>query len=295
MMKSLLITGANGFVGRNLRESYLSKKYEITAIDYKDLDLTNTDDVDAWFKSKNFDAVINCALKPGHRNAKDTSNWLADNLRIFENLARHHEKFGRFINMGSGSVYGQDINLSGVGEDFLFQHLGPSELSLYKYTVAKRIETLDGFMDFFVFGVFGKYEDYAIRFISNAICKTLFDLPITCRQNRRFSYIDVADLPQIFDYFIENNPKYKAYNIVPDEQTDLVSLAHLVKEVSGKEIPIQIANDGYGLDYYGLNKRLKSEIEDLKFTPIRQSIESLFEYYQRIKNELNYESLLTDK
>ena len=33
------------------------------------------------------------------------------------------------------------------------------------------------------FGVFGPYEDYAIRFISNAICKTLFDLPVTLRQD----------------------------------------------------------------------------------------------------------------
>jgi GDP-L-fucose synthase len=294
-MKKLLITGASGFVGRNLQESYLKDKYEITAIDYKYLDLSDTSAVDAWFKDKYFDGVINCALKPGHRNAGDTSDFLAVNFRMFENLARHADKMGRFINMGSGSVYGQDINLSGVGEDFLFQHLGPSELSLYKYTVAKRAESIPNFIDFFVFGIFGKYEDYAIRFISNAICKTIFDLPITCRQNRLFSYLDVADIAQFFDYFIENEPKHKAYNIVPDRVYGLVELAHMIKEISGKDIPIKVASEGNGLDYYGSNIRLKSEIGTVNFTSMEDSIKKLFAYYESQKDKLNCEVLIEDK
>ena len=294
-MKKLLITGANGFVGKNLQESYLKDKYEITAIDYKDLDLSDTSAVDAWFKDKYFDGVINCALKPGHRNAGDTSDFLAVNFRMFENLARHSDKMGRFINMGSGSVYGQDINLSGVGEDFLFQHLGPSELSLYKYTVAKRAEPIPNFIDFFVFGIFGKYEDYAIRFISNAICKTIFDLPITCRQNRLVSYLDVVDIAQFFDYFIENEPKHKAYNIVPDKVYGLVELAHMIKDISGKDIPIKVANEGNGLDYYGSNIRLKSEIGTVNFNSMEDSIKNLFTYYEAQKDNLNYEALIEDK
>lgn len=294
-MKKLLITGAKGFVGRNLQESYLKDKYDITAIDYMDLDLTNTEAVDAWFKDKYFDGVINCALKPGHRNVDDTSDFLACNFRIFENLARHSDKMGRFINMGSGSVYGQDINLSGVSEDFLFKHLGPSELSLYKYTVAKRAEAIPNFIDFFVFGIFGKYEDYAIRFISNAVCKAIFDLPITCRQNRLFSYLDVADIAQFFDYFIENEPQHKAYNIVPDKVYGLVELAHMVREISGKDIPIQVAQEGNGIDYYGSNTRVKVEVKDCHFTPMEESIKNLFAYYESIKGKINYESLLIDK
>ena len=214
---------------------------------------------------------------------------------MFENLARHADKMGRFINMGSGSVYGQDINLSGVGEDFLFKHLGNSELSLYKYTVAKRAEAIPNFIDFFVFGIFGKYEDYAIRFISNAICKTIFDLPITCRQNRQFSYLDVSDIAQFFDYFIENEPQHKAYNIVPDKVYGLVELAHMVKEISGKDVPIMVANEGNGLDYFGNNARLKAEIKNAKFTPMTESIKNLLAYYESVKDKLNYNSLLEDK
>ena len=54
-------------------------------------------------------------------------------------------------------------------------------------------------MELRLFGVFGRHEDYAIRFISNAICKTLFDLPITLRQNRTFSYLYVDDLGPIVE------------------------------------------------------------------------------------------------
>ena len=294
-MKKLLITGANGFVGRNLVESYLSKKYQITAISHKDLDLSDSIAVDEWFRFKYFDAVVNCALKPGHRNATDTKDFLNCNLRIFENLARQRDKIGRLINIGSGSVYGQEIDLSGVSERELFKNLGQTETSLYKYVVAKRIEAIPNFTDFIVFGLFGKYEDYAIRFISNAICKAIYDLPITCRQNRLFSYLDVSDLVPILEYFIENEPRHKFYNIVPDKVYGLVELAEFVRKISKKEVPIQISQEGNGLDYYGSNERLRQEMPDVSFTDMPRSIERLYSYYERNKDTINYSCLLFDK
>ncbi len=57
-------------------------------------------------------------------------------------------------------------------------------------------------MELRLFGVFGPHEDYAIRFISNAICKALFGLPITLRQNRTFSYLFIDDLGPIVERFL---------------------------------------------------------------------------------------------
>lgn len=294
-MKKILLTGGSGFIGRNLRESYLSQQYELIAPTHQELDLADTDAVDNFFQNKSFDVVIHAATKPGHRNAKDLNELLKTNLRLFENLARNSDHFGRLINLGSGAIYDISVNNASVTEDEIFQRMGKDDHSFCKYLIAKRIQALPNFVDLNIFGIFGKHEDYAIRFISNAICKSLFDLPITLRQNRRFSYLDVNDLPQVIAYFIENETKFKSYNVVPDGYVELAKIAEIVKEISGRNIEIKITNNGFGLDYYGSNQRLKMEIPGLKFTAIKESICGLYEYYQANQANLNYQCLLEDK
>ena len=105
----------------------------------------------------------------------------------------------------------------------------------------------------------------------------------------------MADIAQFFDYFIENEPLHKAYNITPDKIYGLVELAEMVRKISGKDIPIQVASEGNGLDYYGSNARVKAEVKNYYFTEMEKSIKNLFAYYESIKDKINYEALLTDK
>jgi len=293
-MKKILLTGGSGFIGKNIKESYLSQKYEIIAPSHKELDIADTQCVDDYFKDKSFDVVLHAATKPGHRNAKDPTNLFYTNVRMFENLERHKNKFGKFINFGSGAIYDVAANNSNVTEDDIYKNMGKDDHSFCKYVIHKQIDNLDNFIDLNIFGIFGKYEDYSIRFISNAICKTLFNLPITLRQNRRFSYLDVNDLPPILEKLIENQPQYKSYNITPDNYIELQQIAELVREISGKNVEIKIAAEGYGLDYYGNNKRLQNEFK-VEFTPWRHSIENLYKYYLDNKHLIDINQLLEDK
>ena len=294
-MKKILLTGGSGFIGRNIKESYLAEQYEIIAPTHKELPLDDTQAVDDFFKHREFDVILHTAVKPGHRNAKDLSNLLSTNLRIFENLERNKHKYGKFINFGSGAIYDVAQNNAGVTEQDIYKNMGKDDHSFCKYVVHKQIDSLENFYDLNIFGIFGKYEDYAIRFISNAVCKAIFGLPITLRQNRRFSYLDVNDLPPILEWFIENQPKYKSYNIVPNNFVELKTIADLVNEISDKNLEIKIANEGFGLDYYGSNGRLKKEMPELVFTPIQTSIQNLFAYYEQNQKSLDKNLLLEDK
>lgn len=293
-MKKILLTGGSGFIGRNILESYLSQKYDIVAPRHTEVDIADTESVDNFFKNKKFDVVLHTAVKPGHRAALDKSNLFYTNVRMFENLERNKDKFGKFINFGSGAVYDVSKNNSGVSESDIYKNMGVDEHSFTKYVVHKQIDNLPGFVDLNIFGIFGKYEDYSIRFISNAICKSLFNLPITLRQNRRFSYLYVNDLPKILDWFIENDTKYKSYNIVPDMHTNLADIAYAVSKVSGNK-DIKIANDGYGLDYYGSNARLKNEFKDVYFTPMETAIAELYDWYRKNINLIDKQKLTKDK
>ena len=172
--------------------------------------------------------------------------------------------------------------------------MGVDEHSFTKYIVHKQIDNLPNFYDLNIFGIFGKHEDYSIRFISNAICKSLFDMPITLRQNRRFSYLYVNDLMPILEWFIENEPKFKSYNITPDGFVELRDIANNVAKISGNS-DVKIANNGYGLDYYGSNTRLRTEMPNVHFTPIKKSISDLYNWYLTNKNLIDKQKLTKDR
>ena len=111
-MKKILLTGGSGFIGRNLRESFLSRKYDITAPAHSELDLLDTRSADEFFRKNSFDFIIHAAVKPCHRNAKDPTALLYSNLRMFENLERNRGSFGKLVNIGSGAIYGQSADIS---------------------------------------------------------------------------------------------------------------------------------------------------------------------------------------
>ncbi|MDD3594274.1 MAG: NAD-dependent epimerase/dehydratase family protein [Candidatus Gastranaerophilales bacterium] len=292
---SVLLTGSGGFIGKNIKESYLGEKYNITAPRSFEVNLIDTDAVDEFFKDKTFDVVIHSAVKPTHRNSKDPTNGFYSNMRIFENLERHKDKYEKFINLGSGAIYDVSKNNSDVKEDDLYKNMGTDDHSFCKYVMQKQIDKLDNFVNLNIFGIFGKYEDWQIRFISNAICKAIYGLDITLRQNRRFSYLFIDDLMPILEFFIENNVEHKSYNIVPDEKVELLQLAKIVKKLSNKNINIKVANNGYGLDYTGNNRRLKNAFMDIKFTNIEKSVSLLYNYYDKNKDIIDKQLLLKDK
>jgi len=154
---------------------------------------------------------------------------------------------------------------------------------------------LEHVYDFRIFGIFGKYEDYTIRFISNAICKALFGLPITLRQNKRFDYLWIDDLMPVLEHFIQNNPGEKAFNITPDKSVELLRIAEIVKNVSGKQIDIKVSTEGMGMEYSGDNSLLHKEMPSLQFTPMETAIEMLYHWYESNQHIINKELLLTDK
>src|SRR5208282_3190765 len=248
-----------GFIGRNIRESHLAQKYNIIAPAHKDLDLLDEDQLRSFFKHSKIDIIIHAAAKPGHRNAKEPGKVYFENTRIFFNLARNAEYFQKMLVIGSGAIYDARYYQPKMKEEYFDTHVPADEHGLCKYVCGKYIQRADKITDLRVFGIFGKHEDYAIRFISNMICKAIFDLPMTMKQNRRFDYLYIDDLMPILDYFIRNDARHKEYNVTPDESAELYQIAVKVLGISGKNLPILVSQDGMGPEYSGDNGRLGRE------------------------------------
>ena len=294
-MKNIFLTGASGFIGKNIKESCLAEKYNIIAPGHSELELADEDKVRDFFLKNKIDIVIHSACKPGHRNAKDPANIFYFNSRMFFNLLRNNSFYEKMIVLGSGAVYDMRYDIPKVKEDYFDHHVPLDEHGFQKYVSTKVIEKYDNVVDLRIFSIFGKYEDYAIRFISNAICKTLFDLPITIKQNRKFDFFYIDDLMPILEHFIENQSQHSAYNITPDRSIELYEVAEKVKRISNKDLPILVKNEGMGLEYSGDNSRLYGEIPNLKLTAIDEAILKLYKWYSDNIHMINREVLLFDK
>lgn len=291
---NILLTGSSGFIGKKILESFTGR-YTMFAPTSRELDLTDEQEVTKFFANKYIDIVIHSALRPGHRNAQDTSNQLYINTRMFFNLLRNADCFGKMIFIGSGAVYDIRYPISKVSEEYFDRHVPADEHGFSKYIIAKHLQGLKNIVELRIFGIFGEYEDYAIRFISNAICKTLFNLPITLRQNRKLDYLYINDLIPVLEYFIHNRWRHTSYNVTPDCAVDLLSIANIVKARSGKDLPIIVGQKEIGLEYSGDNCRLKEEIVELTLTPIIEAIDHLYSWYEENIHLIDRKKLMVDK
>jgi len=290
----IFLTGGSGFIGMNIIE-LLGKKHEILAPTHAQLELTDDEAVKNFFDKNSFDVVIHSAVKAGHRNLKDCSNQLLNNLRMFFNIIRNDNKFKKMIFLSSGLGYDQRFYVPKMKEEYFGAHIPSDEGGFSKYVISRYIEKTDNIIELRPFGVFGKHEDYSIRFISNMICKAVFNLPLTIKQNRRFDYIYIDDLVNIIEHFLNNSGKHGTYNITPDKSIALVDLARKVLKISGKDLPIKIAEDSMGIEYSGDSSRLRHEIKRLKLTAIDDAVQKLYKWYEEKATMINRECLLFDK
>jgi UDP-glucose 4-epimerase len=276
----ILITGGSGFIGRNLKEQ-LAPTYEVLAPSSAELDLVQELLVRDYLHAHRPDVILHAAVGRANRRLGASPKLLDRNCRMFFNLTRHRGLFGKLIHFGSGAQYGPRASLpKRVCEDYFDTRVPTDPYGFSKYICARYIERSSGIVDLRLFGVFGPYEDYTVRFISNACCRALKGLPIVLRQDVVFDYLYVNDLVRITRWFIENNSGHRAYNVCSGRQVALRELASIVAEVSGRNPTISVGMTGMGSEYTADNSRLLTEIGAYKFWDIESAIGELYEWYR---------------
>lgn len=292
-MVKIFLTGGNGFIGRNIREQ-LGHTYEIIAPTHEELDLTDSQAVYAFLQSNPVDIVIHAANIGGTRKQRHVFGIAHVNLKMFFNLIRAKPFYTRMINLGSGAEYDKQQPLVRVKETDFDIFVPNDEYGLYKYACSQYAAKVDYITHLRLFAVFGKYEDYEIRFISNAICRALLKSPITMRQNVFFDYLFIDDFIRILERCIENKPSETFINIGRGEAIDLKTLAEKVLQEIGYEVPVLISSKGLSKEYSCDASRLKKLFPDITFTPIDFAIAQLVAYYKIALPGLNSQTLLKD-
>jgi GDP-L-fucose synthase len=287
-MRKILVLGGSGFIGRNLVE-YLSKKYDVIAPSHKELELLDAEAVKLFFSRHNFDIVIFAVNAGNYRVVDSSQEMLKKNLKIFFNVVANKKFFDRMIFFGSGAEYDRFRDLKNVKESEFGKCVPGDDYGFYKYVCSRYIENTDFIVNLRLFAVFGKYEDYANRFISNIMCRGILGLPLIVRRNRIMNYLYIDDLAKIVEFFILNKPKHKFYNVL-GENVDLVSIAHMIGDVllkSGENPLIKVLNEEYDNEYTSDSSLLANELPDVQRTPLSRGIEELFRWYSENKDNID--------
>ena len=293
----ILITGGSGFIGRNLAE-HLAATYEVSAPSSAELDLLNDQEVREYLDARRFDVILHTATTRSNRRLAAPPDLLDRNCRMFFNLLRNQGRFGKMIHFGSGAEYDKTGLPARVKEDYFDTRVPRDALGFSKYICAKHIERSDRIVNLRLFGVFGAYEDYTVRFISNACCRALKGLPIVLRQDIVFDYLYIKDLVKLTMWFIENDARHKAYNACTGRPVAISELARVIArvsaQVSGRNPGVSVLTEGIGPEYSADNSRMLTEMGGYRFWDVEDSIRDLYAWYKG-NEEIDVESLRFDE
>ena len=239
----ILITGANGYIGKSLHNA-LKDKYFVTAITRNEADLTKATEVEDFFnRSSFFDVVLHCAVAGGSRLTKDDWNVMDKNLSMYYNLLQNKRHYTRLIHFGSGA------------ETYM-----PNEPYGYsKKVIAKSILNQDNFYNIKIFGVFDENE-LDTRFIKANIIRYIKKEPIQIYENKYMDFFYMQDLISVVEYYIGERQPPKEFDCVYREGSPILTqLATMINKLNDYKVKIFVQNpDG---DSYTSKYRTELPIE----------------------------------
>jgi len=251
----ILITGANGYIGKTLYNS-LNTKYDVVPLSRKELDVTNLKQVKDYLKNKYFDVVIHCAVEGGLRLEPENSSILDSNLKMYYNLLECKNHFNKFFYFGSGAEK----------QDTFY--------GLSKKVLNQSIQGKDNFHNIRIFAVFNENE-LESKFVKTNIRNYITRKDIGIFQNKYMDFFYMDDLITLMDYCIVTDNLPKEINCSYNYSPTLYDVAQIINNLSDYKVNINIEEWGMapffngsftdlGLNYIGLEQGIKNVYNKLK-------------------------------
>lgn len=278
-MKKILLTGSEGFIGKNLRDA-LKKRidFQLSCPKLSEVDLTNSLEVAQCLESFQPDVIIHSATSNTVGKGYN-SDVCEQNLRMFFNLLQHRPNGCMIYSLCSGSSYNRENWTEKMEEDYLGTYIPTDGQGFSKFVIASHARHITDVAILRIFGIFGEHEDYRYKFISNTIAKRLTGLDVTLYKDAHYDYLDVFDFCKIIQNMIDKNIRVGEYNVTPDKSASLSNIIETVDRCLNIEAPYHVVTSGYSKPYTGSNTKLKDALGNFKFTSLEKSIQRLIKYH----------------
>jgi UDP-glucose 4-epimerase len=232
-MKSVLITGGNGYIAKSLCAE-LNNLYDVTLVTRLDFDLTNYAQTSRWFADKHFDVVIHTAVAGGTRLVADDSSVLNNNLSMYYNLVSLEDRFDRFITFGSGA------ELTMPWEPYGFS----------KRIIAESMKKREKYYNLRIRAVFDENE-LDTRFIKGNLLRYINHEPMIIHQNKYMDFFYMEDLVSLVRYYIKAVDPIQEIDCCYNYSLTLLEIANYINNLDDHKVDIKIQSEGMGDAYAG--------------------------------------------
>lgn len=267
-MKTILITGAAGFIGSNLAQALISdnkiigfdnindyydpslKEYRLSKLSYnpnftfKKGDLADKQAVDSIFKQYQPDIVVNLAAQAGVRYSIDNPQaYIDSNLTGFFNIleACRNNPVEHLVYASSSSVYGSNKKVPYSTDDKVDNPVSlyaatkkSNELMAHAYSKLYDIPST-GLRFFTVYGPAGRPDMAYFKFTNKLVKGEKIQIYNRGDMYRDFTYIDdiVTGVINVMNKAPEPNEdgvKYKVYNIGNNRPESLMDFVNILEQ-----------------------------------------------------------------
>lgn len=274
-MQKIVITGANGFLGRNIYESFQLRypSAQVRGLTRDNLDLSTVSQVKSYLCSFKPDIVIHSAV---------TISDIVNNIKMHHALEAASNYCGRIITLGSGAEYNPKAYQPLMEESYFGNSIPEDPYSLSKYLISRMIQSgPSNISNLRLFGIFGKHEDYTRRFISNNIVRYILGMPIQMNKDISFDYMYVPDFLSCLHEYVQSSNKHSAYNLSTGKPMKFSFILQTMCDCLGLpgETFTILDKTSTDYEYSGNPGRYVQEFGPINLTPLAQSITELYEYY----------------
>ncbi len=323
-MKTILVTGAAGFIGYHLSKMLCIHGYHVIGIDslnayydvalkngrlqqlasvdnfsfYK-IDISDKKAFDELFKEHKIDVVINLAAQAGVRySIKNPYQYIDSNINGFMNVleACRNNSIEHLIYASSSSVYGLNSKIPFSTDDNTDHPVSlyaatkkANEVMTHSYATLYKIPCT-GLRFFTVYGPWGR-PDMAYYLFTDSIIN---NKPISLFNNgdlrRDFTYVDdiVAGITALINKVpvSDTGIPYKLYNIGNHKPVALLEFVSVLENLIGKKAIIDFKPMQPG-DVYETYADIEALTKDVGFVPqtdISTGLEHFVNWYKKYYN-----------
>lgn len=244
----VLVTGKNGFIGKLLTK--MLTDVQIISVGRNELNLSDRNQVNTFFKQQTFDVVVHTAISGGSRVAVDGPEVAQNNLTMFYNLLSNKHKFGKLIQFGSGAEFdrfnGKDVNKSSqLNDSYPVDVYGMS-----KNIISRVCRDEPNCYTLRIFNVFG-FGELPTRMISGNIVRYINKEDIVIIKNRLMDFFSIEDFVTLCKFYITNDNLPKDIDCCYSDKTTLLDIANMINKLGSHTVNINVMNEGLDLSYCG--------------------------------------------
>jgi GDP-L-fucose synthase len=270
-MKSILITGAKGYIARNIASKL--DNCNVTLTDRTTLNPLNSDDVDAFFKDKYFDVVFHTAIKGGTRLAPDEENFVYQNCLMHFNLLKNEKHYGKYISFGSGAEFDRATN---VNENSNFDKSLPTDpYGMSKILIAKSGESFEKFYNLRIFNIFDE-DELPTRMIKGNIYRYINKEKIVIHQDKYMDFMYFDDFMKIINYYIQNEKCPKSINCSYENKYLLSDIALIINNLDSHKVEVEIQDGQLGKSYTG---KFELDHYGIEVNNLERGIQQCYSHY----------------